>query len=1440
MTPSGSYASGGIGPKALNTAVLRIRDTRGEAVGLGFLISPELALTCAHVVSAALGTPQEQEPLASARLQVDLPLLSATGQGSTGVSASVEDWLPPQEPGGGDVAVLRLDDPLSGAVPIRLIEAGEVWDHPVRAFGFPAGRPGGVWHSGVLRAGQSEGLLQVDLKGSGYPVSRGFSGTPVWDESLGGVVGMVAVAESGKLSASYLIPTVGLMDSVPRLRGLVLAPSPFRSLSAFQESDAQFFFGRQAESDELAQALIGEQWVTLVGASGSGKSSLALAGVVPRTRAAGALAVIVRPTSGSSPLTVLAAALLPLLEPELSETQRLVRLSGLTEVLRRGGLADIVPRLLELRNGRQLLVVVDQFEELLALAPEAVDELAAVLFAADLPCAVRVLTTLRADFLETALAHPRLGPALSRRLHALGPLSPERLREVVTAPVEAVPGIRYEAALVDRILEDTGTEPGALPLLGFTLDLLWQEQSGGLLTHEAYQNLGGVTGALSAHADQTWNEHVPEKDELSARRLFTQLVRVPTGSPAATRRMAMRAELGEHEWRVAQQLAVTRLLVTGRSAEGVETVELAHEALIRGWDKLTAWVGEDRSFLEWRESLRHDIDRWERAQRSPELLPTTVTLEGAQAWVTERAVDLTAAEHGYLERGRAYRRSRARRARTLRSGIAVVVVAAVTLATLFAVVRQQSQEREALATSRALTQASQDEASTDPVRSVMLALAAYQTSPTQEARNQLLRTYLMHSNKNRMISGMLGTVRNIQTSLDGNVILAASKSGRVTLFVHAVTGDIRITQVPSVSGVKFPLVSADGKRAGYVEENGRAAWFPVNADSDQPMGELHRLPEAPGAAVDANKDMSPTMSLDGTLIVSRVLDHLIWWDLNSDTIARSTPTPEEHDKEEIELWISPDNRTLLLRRSGWGDAENPKGLYVYDPTTGATRSVVASATDVPQIMLSGDRTAAVVCRRLAANRTAVSLIRISDGAQLGEPYSEQDKDFKPDQWAGCDVGSVNATGSLMGLRLLDKLTVVDLLHGTVLSRTLSPSDAIASGHLVSAGGKVFEITWEDSLITYTELQPGEAAPSAGDRRLTNDGSRTISVLADGSAIQLRPTTGSPALLAEAQRREPYWVPGLSGGLKLNHEGSLLASQEGQNVIAVREASTLREVAVITAAVPPPRTMDAPSILEPAPTGDASKWEFQYFFDFAGNVLTVSGTVVQQWDPRTGRELAHFDAKALQPRDATAGRTHLSVGSYPAPNKVYAITWGDPEIRIIDITTGAVTQTIRTAEDALAVQFDSSDRYFSLLRRGGLVELWQRDPLRKTLGPLRAIAEDTNTSFVARFIDRDGRFLIAANNAVRTYRVGDRAPENSYEFGEAPGSSSNRSYLFVDFSLDGSKVLYVGPSGSGGALALDPRTWRRELCKIIGYRQFTEDERASLPARLEEQPLCTER
>ncbi|TJZ97451.1 nSTAND1 domain-containing NTPase [Actinacidiphila oryziradicis] len=214
-----------------------------------------------------------------------------------------------------------------------------------------------------------------------------------------------------------------------------------------------FFHGRAAESAE--EQVTGQRWTCLVGPSGCGKSSLALAGVVPRLRAGGFAVAVLRPASGSGPAATLAAALLPLLEPDFSESARLAVLPKVTALLTRGTLPNVVARVLHRQECDRLLIIVDQLEEAFGAAPETASELAALLFS-DRP----VLTTLRADFLEAVLAHPTTGPALRRGLYALGPLEPGQLREVVTAPVDAGPGVGYESGIVERVYEELGGVTG--------------------------------------------------------------------------------------------------------------------------------------------------------------------------------------------------------------------------------------------------------------------------------------------------------------------------------------------------------------------------------------------------------------------------------------------------------------------------------------------------------------------------------------------------------------------------------------------------------------------------------------------------------------------------------------------------------------------------------------------------------------------------------------------------------------------------------------------------------------------------------------------------------------------------------------------------------------------------------------------------------------------
>lgn len=200
--------------QVFKTAIARIFRSNGTVVGAGFLIGDSYLITCAHVVTAALGLPTATQDLPTGVVEVDFPLVAPSNK----VKSRVIFWRP-VEPNqiGEDIAGLQLESfPEIEIQPVRLIATDEFWDHPFQIFGFPSQRDAGVWASGLLRDSLANGWLQIeDIKAPGYAVQPGFSGAPVWDERLQGVVGMAVAAERKReeAKAAFMIP-VSLLKSV--------------------------------------------------------------------------------------------------------------------------------------------------------------------------------------------------------------------------------------------------------------------------------------------------------------------------------------------------------------------------------------------------------------------------------------------------------------------------------------------------------------------------------------------------------------------------------------------------------------------------------------------------------------------------------------------------------------------------------------------------------------------------------------------------------------------------------------------------------------------------------------------------------------------------------------------------------------------------------------------------------------------------------------------------------------------------------------------------------------------------------------------------------------------------------------------------------------------------------------------------------------------------
>ncbi len=262
-------------------SIVRIYSQSKEVKGAGFLVSENQILTCAHVVALALNISGNTAEMPIAEVKLDFPQV-APGEFLT---AKVIFWLPVNpDKDLEDIAVLELTTISNNISPVELMTSEEYWEHNFRAFGFPKGKEYGVWANGVLRGSNAKGWLQLeDIDNTGYALQEGFSGTPVWDETLEGVVGMAVAAEKQRLDtkAAFIIPTNILMAAWPQLQERLIAACPYKGLFAFREGDAEYFFGREAIAEQLVAAVARQQFVAVIGPSGSGKSSVVFAGLIP-------------------------------------------------------------------------------------------------------------------------------------------------------------------------------------------------------------------------------------------------------------------------------------------------------------------------------------------------------------------------------------------------------------------------------------------------------------------------------------------------------------------------------------------------------------------------------------------------------------------------------------------------------------------------------------------------------------------------------------------------------------------------------------------------------------------------------------------------------------------------------------------------------------------------------------------------------------------------------------------------------------------------------------------------------------------------------------------------------------------------------------------------------------------------------------------------------
>lgn len=578
---------------------------------------------------------------------------------------------------------------------------------------------------------------------------------------------------------------------------------PYRGLQTFDEEHAEFFFGRDGDIQRLVEKLKGTRFLAVLGPSGSGKSSLVRAGLIPAIRkgqlsdsAAWPIQVF---TPTAHPLTQLAANLLRLY-PQGTMNEVLNRMLADERTLH----LDVARAMADRKSDERAVFVIDQFEEFFTLCPndtertkfsaslqqaslpqterqedesEHVKFLRNLLYAAFVPGGRTVVVlTLRADFYQKCAAYPFLSARLAEQQFLVSPMDSDGLRQAIEEPAWHV-GLELEAGLAATILDDVSNRPGSLPLLEHALLELWKLRRGGMLTLEAYRKTDRVEGAIAKSADSIYESLTPER-QVIVRRILIRLTQFGEGTED-TRRRATMSELitysdeSEAVERAVKELADAHLLTTSKDEQTDKPwIEVSHEALIQGWPRLRDWIEADRIGWQLHRRLTEAAQDWERMGKDESGLYRGARLAKAIEWREQSNPALNLLEKEFLDRSLAQQvkekketEERQRReleaAQTLAQtekksqerqrrfyiGLAISLGIAILIA-CYAIYQQK------LATNSQQVSQSNDSASeslrmrfADPQLSVLLALEALRFMRTDQAEDALRQSLIALQNE---------------------------------------------------------------------------------------------------------------------------------------------------------------------------------------------------------------------------------------------------------------------------------------------------------------------------------------------------------------------------------------------------------------------------------------------------------------------------------------------------------------------------------------------------------------------------------------------------------------------------------------------------------------------------------------------------------------------
>jgi energy-coupling factor transporter ATP-binding protein EcfA2 len=475
------------------------------------------------------------------------------------------------------------------------------------------------------------------------------------DVSARDIIGRDKIEATGNVTI-----IVGQQSSGPSPEDEAPTPgiSPFKGLQYFDVADVELFFGRESLTAKLVGRLRSHKFLAIIGASGSGKSSIARAGLIPALIYGEPLADGSPPPTGfSKPDTyILTPTSHPLVELAVSLTrvsESVTATSSLIDDLRQDARSlDLYARkLISQHSGARLLLVVDQFEELFTLCHDKSEQkqfvdnlMTAVAPETDGP--VTLVLTLRADFYAFCAPYETLRDVVARQQEYIGQMTVDELRRAIVEPARHG-NWELESGLVDVLLKDIGDEPGALPLLSHALLETWNHRHGHRLTLRGYIASGGVRGAIAKTADRVYADLTSEQQWI-ARNIFVHLTEIGPDSQD-TRRRATLKELAQDDAQAAIAKSVLKKLADNRLvAIDEQFVEVAHEALIREWPKLRNWIDESRQNIYQHRKLADDAQSWLRLERDSGALYRGIRLIQMAQWANENNDKISPLEKEFI------------------------------------------------------------------------------------------------------------------------------------------------------------------------------------------------------------------------------------------------------------------------------------------------------------------------------------------------------------------------------------------------------------------------------------------------------------------------------------------------------------------------------------------------------------------------------------------------------------------------------------------------------------------------------------------------------------------------------------------------------------------------------------------------------------------------